>query len=141
VTGATGTGYQLLATTTGIVLGNASTYQRSFQNLPLATYPTGIYAFTLDCSATPLRSVYQEFFYNNVPRSPGGINDGYISFVLGNNPNRDTNQTVVNYIDGSNNVTIDVDPATHSVISVINTTSNASDTYTWKTYLISPISI
>lgn len=140
-TGATGAAYSLVDSTSNIVIANGAFYQRPYTNVPLATYPTGIYAFALDCSASPLRSVYQEFFFNNVPRSPGGINDAYISFVLGNNDNQDNTQTVVNYIDGSNSVVIDVDTATHSVISVQNISSNASDTYSWKTYLISPITI
>jgi len=139
-TGATGPSYQLITTTSNITLGNGSTYQRAFTNLPLASYPTGIYAFSLDCAASPIRSVYQEFYYQNIPRSPGGINDGYISFVLGNNVglSGDNGQTVWNYIDSNNQVIIDVDSTQRNTINVQNITSNASDTYVWKTWLISP---
>jgi hypothetical protein len=136
--GATGPGYSTLSFDSNVVIGNGSTYSRAFTNLSLTNYPTGIYAFTLDCSASPLRSMYQEFLFQNISRGPTDINDGYISFVLGNNGNIDINQTVVNYINASNSVIATVDPVNRSTITISNVSSNASDAYTWKTSLIAP---
>ena len=139
--GATGTGFSLLSITSNITLGNGSTYQRNFQNLPLSTYPTGIYAVAIDCSASPLRNTYQEFYYNNVPRTNGsGINDGYISFVQGNNPgiNSPNTQVCVNWISSNNQIILSTDGVNNSMINMSNISSNATDTYTWRTYLISP---
>lgn len=136
--GATGSGYQLIAITSNIALGNNSTYQRSFQNLPTSTYPSGIYAVAIDCSLSPLRNTYQEFFLQNIPRPAGGVNDSYISFIQGNNVGaKDNLQTAINFINNSNQILLQVDSNTRSVISLFNMTSNATDTYTWRTYLIS----
>lgn len=136
--GATGPGYSTLSFDSNVVIGAGSVYQRAFANLSLTTYPTGIYAFKLDCSASPLRSMYQEFLLQNISRGPTDINDSYISFVLGNNPNVDPEQTVVNYINASNSVIATVDPNSRSIINISNVSSNTSDTYTWTTYLIAP---
>lgn len=136
--GPTGPGYRLLQTISNITLGN-TVYQRPLTNLPLATYPTGIYANVIDCVASPIRSIYQEFYYNNIPRQGGGINDGYISFLSGNNATvQDNAQTVTNYIDTQNQTILAVDSVSHQIMNLTNITSNVSDTYTWKIYLISP---
>ena len=135
--GATGTGFQLVDIATPVIVTAGNTFGRSFQNRPLATYPTGIYAFALDCSLSPLRNTYQEFYFQNIP-APGS-NTSYISFVQGNNiaANTPSAQTCVNYINASNQVILSLD-STHSVVTLSNVSSNASDTYTWRTYLISP---
>ena len=135
--GATGTGYQLVDIATPIIVTGNGQFGRSFQNRPLATWPTGIYAFAIDCSTTPLRNTYQEFYFQNVPAA--GSNISYISFVQGNNPgiNSPGNQTCVNWINTTNQVILQLDP-THSVVTLSSISSNASDTYTWRTYLISP---
>lgn len=135
--GATGTGYSLVDTATPVIVTAGNSFGRSFQNKPLATWPTGIYAFALDCSTTPLRNTYQEFYLQNVPAA--GSNITYISFVQGNNAgiNSPGNQTCVNWINTTNQVILQLDP-THSIVTLSNISSNASDTYTWKTYLISP---
>lgn len=137
--GPTGTGYSLISLTSNIVVGSNSIYQRSFANVPLSLYPSGIYAVAVDCSASPLRNVYQEFYMQNIPRTNGsGINDSYISFIQGNNQGLfDSNQTAVNYINASNQVILQVDPTSRSIINLTNVSSNASDTYNWRTYLIS----
>jgi len=138
--GATGTGYRLMSIDSNITLGNGSTYGRNYQNLPTSVYPTGIYALAVDCSLSPLRNTYQEFYLQNIPRPGGGINDTYISFIQGNNPNANSpaNQTCVNWISTNNQIILQLDPNTHSIINMQNISSNAQDVYTWRTYLISP---
>lgn len=135
--GATGTGYSLVDLTSNVQVVAGNSFGRSFQNLSTTTYPTGIYAWALDCSASPLRNTYQEFYLQNVPAA--GSNITYISFVQGNNPgiNSPASQTCVNYINASNQVILSLDP-THSVVTLSNVSSNATDSYNWRTYLISP---
>lgn len=134
--GATGPGMRLVDLTSNVIVTAGSEFGRNFGNLPLATYPTGIYAFALDCSLSPLRGLYQEFYLQNIP-APGS-NTTFISFLQGNNVGlRDINQTTVNYINASNQVSLSVS-ASRSVVTLSNVSSNASDTYNWRTYLISP---
>jgi len=136
--GATGAGYQLVDIATPVIVTAGNSFGRSFQNRPLATWPTGIYAFALDCSSAPLRNTYQEFYFQNVPAA--GSNISYISFVQGNNIgiNSPGTQNCVNWINASNQVILSLDSNTHSIVTLSNISSNASDTYTWRTYLISP---
>lgn len=136
--GATGTAFQLVDIATPVIVSAGNSFGRSFQNRPLATWPTGIYAFALDCSLSPLRNTYQEFYFQNVPSA--GSNISYISFLQGNNPgiNSAGTQTCVNWMSTTNQVILTLDSNTHSVVTLSNISSNASDTYTWRTYLISP---
>lgn len=135
--GATGTAFQLVDIATPVIVTAGNSFGRSFQNRPLATYPTGIYAFAIDCSLSPLRNTYQEFYLQNVPAA--GSNITYMSFLQGNNIgiNSPATQTCVNWMSSNNQVILSLDP-THSVVTLSNISSNASDTYTWRTYLISP---
>ena len=139
VTGATGTQYKLMSIDSNITLGNGSTYQRSFLLIQSSNYPSGIYALAVDCSASPLRNTYQEFYMYTNSNAPGNTN-GIISFVQGNNINANSpaNQTSVNYINTTNQIILSLDPTTHSLINMQNISSNATDTYTWRTLFISP---
>lgn len=137
-TGATGSQIQLINSTTGITVGNGGTYIQSalFQNN--ASLVTGIYALSLDCSASPLRNVYQEYYLQNIRNPTTGIYNPYINFLQGNNIGQnDAQQTTINTIDASNAVLLFVDASFKTTIQLNNITTNASDTYVWNTYLLS----
>jgi hypothetical protein len=134
--GVTGAGFTLVDIQSNIPVSAGGVFGRSFKNLSTTTYPSGVYAWALDCSASPIRNTYQPFWLQNVPAT--GSNITFISFLQGNNISQGaTNaQTIVNYINASNQVSLTLD-STRSIVTLSNVSSNATDTYTWRTYLIS----
>ncbi len=135
--GATGAGYDLISSLSGITLGNNGTFVKSFTFVTPAAYPSGIYALTCTCAATPIRNVYQEFYLYTDSNAPGTTN-GIVNLIQGNNKGPgDATQTSTNYINASNQVILLVGP-NQTTISLFNVTSNASDTYVVNTYFVSP---
>ena len=135
--GAAGAGLQLISTLSNITLGNNGQYVKSFTFISAATYPSGIYALTATCSATPVRNSYTEFYLYTDSNAPGNT-AGLVSLMQGNNKGPgDPAQTITNYIDANNRIVFSTDE-NHTTISLFNYTSNASDTYTVNTYLVSP---
>lgn len=136
-TGATGLGFTLVETISNVTLANGAVFNQStlFENN--RTLKSGIYALSIDCSASPIRNVYQEYFWL---QQYNAVNDrfiAFISFVQGNNIGKNDNlQTSLNYINNTNIVKLEVANEFRNLIQLTNTTSNASDNYTLRTYLI-----
>lgn len=121
--GPTGAAFLLVDTVASIPLANNGTYSKEF-----TFFPTGIYALVLTCAATPLRNMYQEIF----------IDGGSMTFLLGNNiSENDSEQTSVNYINTTNQVTMYVDATNTGYLVLYNFSSNVLDTYSLRTYRIS----
>lgn len=136
-TGIAGGGFDLKSSSLAVTLGPTSQFSFNLTNLSTTTYPTGIYAVTVDCPATPIRNHYMPLYLQNVPGS--GVNITTIAFLQGNNNGAsDPTQSSYNYIDAQNQVILSVDEGTHSFIILQNISSNASDTYNIRLYLVSP---
>lgn len=140
VTGAAGSSYKLVSTSPVINISNGNFSIQSYSSLLTTTFPTGIYALVLDCSASPLRSMYQEMYLSNSPNPKTGINFGYLTFNQGNNAGvNDVFQSAVNYLNNSNIVTMTVAYPLGAVsLSNVTTSPGGSDNFVLKTYLISP---
>lgn len=122
--GVTGAAFALVDTVASIPLANNQNFEKQY-----TLFPRGIYALALDCSLSPLRNMYQEFF----------MDSGRMTFLQGNNIGEQDNlQTTVNYIDISNQVTMFVDNTNQvGYMTLNNFSSNVLDTYRLRTYRIS----
>ena len=121
--GPTGAAFLLVDTVASIPLPTNGTYSKEY-----TFFPAGIYALVLTCAASPLRNMYQEMY----------IDGGSITFLQGNNiGEKDSEQTSVNYINTTNQMTMYVDDTNTGYIILYNFSSNVLDTYSLRTYLIS----
>lgn len=136
--GATGGNFNIIFTDSNITLANNQTFDKSYANN--GTLVDGIYAVALDCSLSPARNMYQEFYLQTI--NTAGTFNSFVTFVAGNNiGNTSPSQLSRNFpavLDPSNIVRLAVVETQRNTISLINGTSNASDNYTMRTFLISP---